>query len=449
MRPIIIGLFVAVMAAALTPAAVAFAASAPVKVAPPVDPDKRARGKSNAPAVIAAAGLDCTLADAQQMGVSTDPKTKVESTFYELACKGNEGFVIAMHKPVGAAPATAPDIYTCLEVASSPAACILPGNLDPKSGLAPIVSKVDAACVLANAKGVGHATDGSKTVFEVACQDGSGFMLETSFPVSPAKPAKLIPCYIYNQTSNVKCSLTDDASASTYVDRLTTQAVKDCVTKDRRFMGASAAGEFYYEVACQNGQGYIIGQGQDLSITKTISCEDTDQCTLTDVRAHKSEQAGLYTKLAQAGGFDCTVAEYAPFTANLPGHEVVELSCSNRPDGAVAIFAASTSEKPVFYDCAHSELEGYRCGITKPEAALAAMTADLKSLGKNSCTVSASRFLGLTTDGHGYVEVACADGLPGYTVEYTVKPLAPSQAFPCTGAPPVNGTCQLPGNSKK
>src|SRR5208337_4595740 len=99
--------------------------------------------------------------------------------------------------------------------------------------------------------------------------------------------------------------------------------------------------------------------------------------------------------------------------------------------------------------CAHSELEGYRCGITKPEAALAAMTADLKSLGKNSCTVSASRFLGLTTDGHGYVEVACADGLPGYTVEYTVKPLAPSQAFPCTGAPPVNGTCQLPGNSKK
>jgi hypothetical protein len=448
MRPITIGLFVAVLMAALTPAAMSFAAT-PAAGPPkpqPIDPDMRAKGKAAAPGVITAAGLDCQLADARLMGESTDPKTKAESTFYEIACTGNEGFVIATHK---ATPPVAPDVYTCLEVAGSPAVCSLPANLDPKLGLQPEVSKLDADCKLASAKGIGHATDGSKTVFEIACQDGSGYMLETSFPISPAKPAKMIPCFIYNQTSNVKCALTDEASADSYVDHFTAAAVKDCVVKDRRFMGASAAGEYYYEVSCQSGKGYIVSQSPNLALAKTIDCEDTDQCQLTDVRAHKSEQAGLYSKLAQAGGFNCTVAEYAPFSVNMPGHEVVELSCSNRPDGAVAIFAGSASEKPVFYDCAHSELEGFRCGISKPDAALPAMTADLKTLGKNTCTVSASRFLGLTSDGHGYVEVACSDGLPGYTIEYSVKPLAPTQAYPCSGPPPVNGTCQLPGNTKK
>jgi hypothetical protein len=354
-----------------------------------------------------------------------------------------------MHKPVAGAPAAPPDVYTCLEVATSPAACILPANLDPKSGLSPVLAKVDPDCLVANAKGVGHATDGSKTVFEVACQDGAGFMLETSFPESPAKPAKLIPCFIYNQTSNVKCTLTDDASANAYVDHLAAQAQKDCVVKDRSFMGASAAGDYFYEVACQNGKGYILSQGANLTLAKTIDCEQTDQCKLTDVRARQSEQAGLYTKLARAGGFDCAVSEYAPFPVDMPGHEVVELSCTNRPDGAVAIFAASSAEKPVFYDCAHSDIEGYHCGLTKPDAVVAAFTADLKTLNRTSCTVSASRFIGVSSDGHGFIEVACADGLPGYTVEYTVKPLAPMQAYPCTGPPPVAGGCTLAGNVKK
>lgn len=462
MRPIVIGLLVAMFAVAFYPASSAFAmgmgmtssgntppakSSAKPGVVAPIDPDMRAKGKAAAPGVITAAGVDCVLADARLMGESIDPKTKAESTFYEIACKGNEGFVIATHK---ATPPVHPDVYTCLEVANSPAVCSLPLNLDPKSGLQPEVTSIDPGCQLSAAKGIGHATDGSKTVFEIACQDGAGYLLETSFPVSPAKPAKLIPCFVNNASGQTKCSLTDDASANAYVDRFAAQAVKDCVAKDRRVMGATATGDLYYEFSCQNGKGYIISQTPTLAVGKVIDCEQTDQCQLTDVRAHKSEQAGLYTKLAQAGGFNCTVTEYAAFDVNLPGHEVVELSCSNRPDGAVAIFAASSAEKPQFFDCAHSELEGYRCGITKADAALPSLTADLKTLNKNTCTVSASRLVGLSTDGHGYVEVACSDGLPGYTIEYTVKPLAPTQAYPCTGPPPVTGgACQLPGNTKK
>jgi hypothetical protein len=446
----IIGLFAAILAAALSPAAGAMAATAsppkPVKAAPlaPIDPARRAEGKKAAPGVVTAAKLNCDVTDARHLGDQTDPKTKAVSSLYELACKDSEGFVVVMHP----APA-APDVFTCLEVAGSGGACQLPANADPKMGLAPLVSKIDPDCTLAQARGLGHTSDGSLTAFEVACTNGDGFNLETSFPLDPAKPVKLVPCVIYDQATGAKCTFTTAASHQAFIDRFAAQANKDCVVKDRRVMGATDAGVQFFEVSCQNGKGYILSINPNLTLAKSYDCETTQDCQLTDVRAHHTEQAGLYTKLAHAGGFPCDVSEYAPFDVNLPGHEVVELSCTNRPDGAVAIFPASSAEKPLFYDCAHSELEGYRCGISKPEAALPSLTADLRKLNKSECTVSASRFVGVTADGHGYVEVGCSDGLPGYTVEFTVKPLAPTQAFPCTGPSPVQGGCQLAGNTKK
>lgn len=448
MRPIVIGLFVAVLAAILTPAAGAFAAtpvaSGKALPPPPIDPDMRKKGKAAAPDLVKTANINCQIVDARELGESTDAKTKVKSTYYEVACKDSGGFIIASH----AAPAP-PDVATCIEVAGTPAACALPADLDPKAPFVAVASRVDPNCVVANARGIGHAADGSKTVFELACADGSGFMLETSYPFDPAKPVKLLPCIVLDSSASNKCTLTTAEAHMAAVDSLIAQAVKDCVVKDRRYMGSDTAGVSYYEFACQNGKGYILPQNVDLSLGKPIDCENTDQCTLTDIRARKSEQAGLYSKLAQAGGYNCDVAEYAPFNVDLPKHEVIELSCTNRPDGAVAIFAASSSEPAVFYDCAHSEMEGYRCGITKPDAAVASLTADLKTLKRDTCTVSASHYIGVSADKHGYVEVACADGLPGYTIEYTLTPLAPDQAFPCTGPPPVNGTCTLPGNAKK
>jgi len=386
------------------------------------------------------------LADARLMGESIDPKTKAESTFYEIACKGNEGFVIATHK---ATPPVHPDVYTCLEVANSPAVCSLPLNIDPKSGLQPEVTSIDPGCQLSAAKGIGHATDGSKTVFEIACQDGAGYLLETSFPVSPAKPAKLIPCFVNNASGQTKCSLTDDASANAYVDRFAAQAVKDCVAKDRRVMGATATGDLYYEFSCQNGKGYIISQTPTLAVGKVIDCEQTDQCQLTDVRAHKSEQAGLYTKLAEAGGFNCTVTEYAAFDVNLPGHEVVELSCSNRPDGAVGLFPGKPTDPAKIFDCAHSELEGFRCTFTPVDAAYPSVTADLNKLGKSSCTVSGERVIGVSADKLGYVEVTCADGNPGFIIAYDTTDMAPKQATSCPLARDIAGGCTMPQNIPK
>ena len=109
MRPIVLGLVAALMAAMLPVAS--YAAAGPK----PVDPDSIKKGMAAAPAVITAAGIDCNLANARLLGKSVDPKTKASSSYYELACTNQEGFIVATPDKGGDA-----QIFTCLEAMNNP-----------------------------------------------------------------------------------------------------------------------------------------------------------------------------------------------------------------------------------------------------------------------------------------------------------------------------------------
>ena len=171
----------------------------------------------------------------------------------------------------------------------------------------------------------------------------------------------------------------------------------------------------------------MLEQAANGAFSRAVDCAQADTiaggCRLTDAREAKTEQAGLYSQLSKKAGFNCDVAGYAvlPSQASAPTTEVVELKCSNRPDGAIAMFPPKGSAS--VYDCAHSEIVGYRCSLTKPSAAYASLTKDLSGLGKTSCVVSEARMVGVTADKHAYVEVGCADGLQGYMIEYTPNPV--------------------------
>ena len=214
----------------------------------------------------------------------------------------------------------------------------------------------------------------------------------------------------------------------------------------------AGSGALYYEVACQDGKGYVLEQAKTGALTRTIDCANADflngGCKLTDARQAKTEQAGLYTTLAKKAGFDCNVSGYAPFSVNVSGKEVVELACSNRPGGGVGVFGVGSAGS-VVYDCAHSELKSFRCSLTKPAASYPLLTADLKALGKASCQVSASRMVGVTADQRAYMEVGCADGLQGYMIEYSLNPIAAKAVIVCSEAKGISGGCTLPGNIKK
>ena len=404
----------------------------------------RTAGMAQAPAVAQAAGIACQVTDARLVGKMKDPKTKAETSFYEIDCDRGVGFVLQA-PPAGVKPTA----FSCIE-ANSPQPdgkppslpCKLPGNANPLTDLAPLLTKAGLNCTPDGARGIGQTS--KNTFLEDSCQGGSGYVLQVDAPANPDGSAVANDCLIFDASDgNIKCTLHDAAYRLAVVDRYVAAANNGCVAKDRRYIGMSQAGSIYYEAACQDGKGYIykVDKGQ---LSQTTSCEKAmallGGCTLTDAKEAQTAQAGLYSNLAKKAGFDCQVAKYAPFPSP-PGRDVVELSCGNRPDGAVGVFTTKAETTQVV-DCARAPVVGYRCSFSKPEASFKAVTADLKKMGKNECEVSAVRVMGKTAAGTTYLETACADGLKGYILEYKSEPLTPVNAVGCA----FSKDCSLPGN---
>ena len=449
MRTFGLGLAIAVIISTFS-AGVASAADK----APDVPKELRAKGMAAAPALITASGAQCNLADARFVGDSVDAKTKAKSSLYEVACTGGEGLLILQAGPAGTPPTT----FTCMEAATPGpdgkprgSQCILPGNLDPKAGLAPYIAKAGIVCTPDKVRAIGHSA--TNVYFELACHEGGGgYILQTSSPPSADKPASANPCIMFDPSSNEHCELTDRATQLAVVDTLLAKSGKPCVIKDRSFVGATQSGTNLYEVSCQDGKGYMLEQKADGSLNVAVPCTEADSfaggCKLTDSRQAKTEQSALYTSLAKKAGFDCDVSGYAPFAVNINGKEVVELTCSNRPDGAVGVFPASSSQTADIYDCAHSELKSFRCSLNKPAGSYPKLTADLQAVGKTSCTVSEARTIGVSADQQGFIEVGCSDGLPGFVIQYSMSPIKPTKAILCAEASGINGGCTLPHNKK-
>jgi hypothetical protein len=455
MRSIGWGLLMALVLAIGAPEA----AWAAAKTADPaVTKDARDKGMAEAPGVVSAGGLTCQVSDARKIGEGTDTTTKAKETLYEVACSNNIGFVVIKK-------ADGTQAVNCLQMNSAEAKpgiprCILPGNADPKAALKPYLVKGGLDCDPDKVRAIGQSP--TKTFFEVSCPNHpGGYILLTSAPMSPDQPATTTPCIMVAESSNLACTLTDRAAQLAVVDKLSAASGKPCVIKDggRGFIAATQDGKFFYEEACQDGKGYVLEEAANGQFSKVIPCVEADSiaggCKLTDSRTAKSEQNGLYTQLSKKAGFNCDVAGYAPLPGlqAMPDDEVVELKCGNRPDGAIGFFPASPSQPAAVYDCAHAEVFGYRCGLTKADASFAALTDDLHKLGKMTCTVSAARGVGISAaDKKGYIEVGCADGGQGYMLEYTVAPpapIAPANTIICSQATDIGSGCSLPGNRKK
>jgi hypothetical protein len=318
--------------------------------------------------------------------------------------------------------------------------CALPGNSDPKAQLAPLLAKAGVQCVPEKARGIGQSK--TNTFLEVACQGGTGYVVIASPSLDPAKGVEAQNCLNFDATEgNVKCELEPKATRLAAIDALIASVNNGCVVKDRRFVGSAKGGGDFYEASCQDGKGYMykVTGGK---VEQTWGCGQAQGllggCTLTDARQASAEQAATYTRLAKNSGSNCEVDRYALFPQR-GADEVVELACKDG-QGAVGIFPATG--KGQVLDCGKALAAGYKCSLTK-DAGYASLTADLKKLGKTSCAVSNARVAGRTAKNTTMVEVACADGLKGYMIEYSAAPaVVATAAQGCAFA----AGCQLPGN---
>lgn len=441
MKPFRLGLIAAVAVGMLAPAAVFSQA----KNAGVSEKD-RTRGMAEAPAVAQAARVTCQIADARFIGEVADKKAKTKSTYYEVDCSEGLGFVL--QSTAGAAPTA----FSCLQASApgadgkpSALACALPGNQNSTADVGALAKKAGVACNVEKARDIGQTTD--KALFEVLCQGGTGYVITASNPPVASATAEAASCLLYDEANtNISCTLADKAARLAVVDTLVQQSGASCQVKDRKFVLMTKQNDTYFEVACQDGKGYMIkadvaGKGSAVECAKAQHIGGG--CSLTDARAAATEQAGLYTRLAKSAGHTCEVTQYGALPA-AAGKDVVELVCSNGP-GGIGVFEANGTGK--VYNCAHALVAGYRCSLNKGDTGASALTADLKKLGKGTCTVKDSRLVGKTANGSAYIEVNCSDGLAGYMIEYTAATVTPKEAIGCAFAKGIAGGCKLPGNT--
>jgi hypothetical protein len=446
MRPMRLGLLAVLLAVVMAPAA--FAQRLPNGGAPPksaaVSSDLRKQGMADTPALVTAANLNCQVSDARLIGkVAPDKKTgSLGSSLYEVACgPGAMGFLIQTSGTGGA-----PSAFSCLEAnnpadpATKPAnPCVLPGNTDPLTSIAPLLTKAKVPCAPDKVRGIGQTK--TSTLIEVSCPGGSGYIVTASAPLDLSKDATAVNCLAYDAAEgNVKCILNPPAARLAVVDHYAQLANNGCTVKDKRFVGLFKDNTEGYEVSCADGKGYIYKVDSKGAVVETLDCAKIGggTCTLTDTRAATAEQAGLYTKLAKEAGSSCTVTRYAVFPQQ-GAREVVELVCGDG-NGAIGMFPATG--KGQVLDCGHALVAGYKCTLGKVD--YSGLTADLRKFDKKECTVSSTGQPLKAPDGTIRLEVACSDGLPGYMIQFS-DPSTAKEAVACSFA----GNCILPTNKKK
>jgi len=413
-----------------------------------VDAGQRTRGKKEAPPLLAASKVPCTMTDALFVGSGTGTD-KVHANYYEVACKEGMGYVLVAKDKV-----PVPDTIDCVKLSTrgpdgkaNPLMCKLPGNRQPWLGLQPAVAKAGHTCTVTKGRYVGSTQ--AADIYETACSEGGGYVLETSRDGS-AQP-KTTNCVIYGSAGGIKCTLSTEAEQNGYVDKLVATSGKPCAVKARRYVGSTPDGADFYEVACNDNSGFMVKTKADGGYAESIECLKAigigDGCKLTDTRQAETQQNSLYSSLSKKAGFNCDVSKYADFATSNATMEMVELACSNRPDGGVGFFAGSSSGHSQVLDCLRAEAEGYKCSFSPTSALYPKLTAQLRAHNRASCVVSnAAPFAEATSkDGVGkddLVEVACADGGPGIVLDYFYGQSEPGQLLSCAEVA-KSGGCKL------
>ena len=424
------------------------ASGAVVNGSPGVPAEMRAQGMTAAPNLVNAAGMSCNVSDARFIGTGTGAKDHLKAKYYEVACADDMGYVLIVKEGVAR-----PTAINCLVMSApgpddkpNPLMCLLPANRNPADSLRPAMTRTGYACAITGARYIGTTTAGDKQFYELACASGAGYVLTKAKIGAPTA----LTCLAFDGSSPIKCALTDRARQLTVVDKLAASSGKSCVLKDRRYVGASSAAPTdFYEGACTDGKGYFFEVDHEGRLKAAIDCSSlasgSTGCTLTDTRVAETRQTALYTDLAKKAGFSCNVSKYADFPVTNSTREVVELACSNRPDGGVGIFPISVVAKARVLDCARAEAEGFRCTYTGLDVLHPKLTAQLKTTRHPNCTVTNARPFGhnATED---WIEVACA-GDSGLVIVYPTEGAEPTRAITCASArSETKLECQLAQN---
>lgn len=152
--------------------------------------------------------------------------------------------------------------------------CALPANAEgaQHAALAQYVTKAGVHCGIQRARGIGHSA--SNTLLEVACSEGTGYVLAAPYPLNTSGAVQATPCLAIPDNASVSCQLSDRMAQINAVDALMRATEASCQIRDRRFMTLANNGDGFYEFSCQDGNGYVLRATADGKAVGAISCKE-------------------------------------------------------------------------------------------------------------------------------------------------------------------------------
>jgi hypothetical protein len=291
-----------------------------------------------------------------------------------------------------------------------------------KQGMAEAPAVVQAAglpCQVTDARFVGKTEDKkaktSSSYYEVACQQGMGFVLqapsgaaptaftciEADFPADGSKPS-------------LSCMLPANADPKAALTPMMAKAGVTCTPEKVRGIGQSKTAT-YIEAACQGGAGYVVvasapfDTGKAPQVQNCLAFDDGGgniKCTLTD-HATRLAIVDTYAAAAKNG---CTVKDRRFVGQSQDGSSFFEASCQ---DGKGYIYKINNAGAlATTYECAKASGILGGCQLTDAREAESSQAALYTKLAKNAgsnCDVAKYALFPMKGNTE-VVELACKDG---------------------------------------
>jgi hypothetical protein len=313
-----------------------------------------------------------------------------------------------------------------------PAAAMSQANKAPaitdaarKSGMAeapPLVQTAGLPCQVTDARLIGktkadrRANTPAAAYYEVACQQGMGFVV--SQPEGGAPTA--FSCIEANtppegQTqAAMACLLPANSDPKAVVGPMLQKTGLTCTPTQLRGIGQSQT-QSYFEVACQEGSGYVVIASAPFDVSKTIeaqnclSFDDSDgniKCTLSDKAARLAVVDNYVTEAKN----NCAIKDRRFVGTSQDGSNFFETSCN---DGKGYIYKVATNGSLAqTWDCARAQQVLGGCTLTdarEAESAQAALYTRLAQGAGSTCDVEKYALFPMRGTDE-VVELVCKDG---------------------------------------
>ncbi|MDE2182635.1 MAG: hypothetical protein KGJ78_06395 [Alphaproteobacteria bacterium] len=235
--------------------------------------------------------------------------------------------------------------------------------------------------VLASGKQSVNGQDVPTQVYEVACSDGLGYILQ----MHDSQPGMASSCFAAegaHQDAVAKheeypfyCQLPANADIRRMAQNQLAKSGTGCTAARSIWFGVSRTDHLEYtEVACSDGKGYLLATAMPgyQTPTRVMSCIEAAQrglqCKLTSTPAvaRRPTQEDLVAALSQHG-VACTVQNFHFFGQETKQKRyVAEFSCPEHPEGVVAFIPLNGNATPFeTRSCAQAAKVGVQCTLSK------------------------------------------------------------------------------------